>query len=57
MMPRRSAKVVVEEPLSIFTELKEFLQGVYDYIYSTQFVGKVLASVLVVFLGVLSSAS
>src|SRR5215212_1030166 len=46
-------KGMVEEPLSIFTQLKDFLQGVSAYIYSTQFVGKVLASVLVAFLGVL----
>jgi moderate conductance mechanosensitive channel len=46
-------KGVVEEPLSIFTQLRTFLQGVYDYIYSPEFVGKVLASVLVAFLGVL----
>jgi small-conductance mechanosensitive channel len=46
-------KGVVEEPLSIFTQLRTFLQGVYDYIYSPEFVGKVLASVLVAFFGVL----
>jgi small conductance mechanosensitive channel len=46
-------KGVVKEPLSIYMELREFLQGVYDYIYSIQFVGKVLASVLIAFLGVL----
>ena len=29
------AKGVAEEPLSIFMGLREFLQGVYDYIFST----------------------
>jgi moderate conductance mechanosensitive channel len=46
-------KGLAEEPLSIYTELREFLQDVYNYILSLEFVGKALASVLVALLGVL----
>ena len=47
------AKGMAEEPLSIFTGLREFLQDVYKYILGPDFVGNVLASLLVAFLGVL----
>src|SRR5215218_3928301 len=50
---QRVAEDVVEEPRSIFTGLTEFLQNVYEYIRGPDFIGNVLASVLVVFLGVL----
>jgi small-conductance mechanosensitive channel len=46
-------KGVVEEPLSIYSTLREFLQRFSHYILSTDFVGDALASVLVAFLGVL----
>jgi moderate conductance mechanosensitive channel len=46
-------KGVAEEPLSIFNWLREFLQDVSSNIVDPNFVGKVLASALVVFLGVL----
>jgi moderate conductance mechanosensitive channel len=45
-------KGVVKEPLTIFTELRAFLQDVYNYIVDADFVGHVLASALVAFLGV-----
>jgi small-conductance mechanosensitive channel len=47
------AEGVTEEPLSIYQELRGFLQDVYNYIFSADFAGKVLASVLVALLGVL----
>jgi small-conductance mechanosensitive channel len=47
-------KGVVEEPLSIYEGMREFLQGVYGYIFGPDFLGNVLASLLVVFLGVLA---
>ena len=50
---KKVAKGVAEEPLSIFTGLREFLQDVYNYILGPDFVGNVLASLLVAFLGVL----
>jgi small conductance mechanosensitive channel len=46
-------KGVAEEPLSIFKWLREFLQDVSNNIVDPNFVGKVLASALVAFLGVL----
>src|SRR5918993_5077389 len=46
-------KGMVEEPLSIYSTLREFLQRFSNYILSTDFVGDALASVLVAFLGVL----
>ena len=50
---KKVAKGVAEEPLSIFTGLREFLQDVYKYILGPDFVGNVLASLLVAFLGIL----
>jgi moderate conductance mechanosensitive channel len=47
------AKSAADEPLSIFQGLREFLQGVYNYILGPDFIGNVLASLLVAFLGVL----
>ena len=38
---------------SRFTRLSEFLQDVYNYILGPDFVGSVLASLLVAFLGVI----
>jgi small conductance mechanosensitive channel len=46
-------KGLTEEPLSIFKWLREFLQDVSSNIVDPNFVGKVLASALVAFLGVL----
>ncbi|HEX5914354.1 MAG TPA: hypothetical protein VFY54_14605, partial [Rubrobacter sp.] len=50
---KKFAKGVAEEPLTIFTALREFLQGVYNYIFDAEFVGHVLASALVAFIGIL----
>ena len=50
---KKVAKGVAEQPLSIFEGLREFLQDVYNYIFSSDFVGNVLASLLVAFLGIL----
>ena len=50
---KKVAKGVAEEPLSIYEGLSMFLQDVYNYIHSADFLGRVLASVLVAFLGVL----
>jgi small-conductance mechanosensitive channel len=44
---------VTDEPISIFTGLTEFLQDVYEYIRGPDFMGNILASALVVFLGIL----
>jgi moderate conductance mechanosensitive channel len=46
-------KGLADEPLSIFKWLREFLQDVSKNIVDPNFVGKVLASALVAFLGVL----
>jgi small-conductance mechanosensitive channel len=46
-------KGMAKEPLRIYSGLSEFLQDVYDYILSPDFIGSVLASALVAFLGVL----
>jgi small-conductance mechanosensitive channel len=50
---KKVAKGVTDEPLSIFQGLREFLQDVYRYILGPDFIGNVLASLLVAFLGVL----
>src|SRR5215211_3248676 len=50
---KKVAKGVTDEPLSIFTGLREFLQDVYEYILGPDFIGNVLASLLVALLGVL----
>jgi small-conductance mechanosensitive channel len=42
-----------EQPRAIFRGLTEFLQNVYDYVLGPDFVGNVLASVLVIFLAIL----
>lgn len=42
-----------EQPLELFKGLTDFLQAVYHYVLSADFVGNVLASVLVVFLSIL----
>jgi small-conductance mechanosensitive channel len=42
---------VVEQQRSIFTGLREFLWNAYDYVLGPDFIGNVLASLLVVFLG------
>jgi small-conductance mechanosensitive channel len=47
-----AAKGAAKKPLSIFTNLEEFVQDVYNYVLSADFIGSVLASLLVVFLGV-----
>jgi moderate conductance mechanosensitive channel len=50
---KKAAKDVVDEPLSIFRGLREFVQNVYDYVLGPNFIGSVLASLLVVVLGIL----
>ena len=42
---------VAREPLSIFNRMREFLQDTYLYLTSAEFLGNVLASLLVVVLG------
>ena len=49
----RVARGAADEPLSIFNGLREFLQAVYKYILGPDFIGNVLASLLVAFLGIL----
>src|SRR5829696_7568925 len=41
------------EPRSIFKGLGEFLQGTYGYFVSGEFIGDLIASLAVVFLGIL----
>src|SRR5918993_5184266 len=41
------------EPRSIFKGLGEFLQGTYGYFLSGEFIGDLIASLAVVFLGIL----
>jgi small-conductance mechanosensitive channel len=50
---KKVAEDVAEQPLSIFTGLREFSQDVYHYVLGPEFIGNVLASVLVIILGVL----
>ena len=45
---------VVREPKSIYNEITGFLQKTYEYLTSTAFVGDLLASTLVVLLGLLA---
>src|SRR5215203_3736154 len=51
---QRVAKDLADEPTSIFTGLTKFLQEVYHYISGPDFIGNVLASLLVVILGIVS---
>src|SRR5829696_3748468 len=50
---KKVAQGVAEEPLSIYVELRKFLQDVYNYIFSYDFVGNFFAFILVDFLRVL----
>ena len=47
-----AAKDASREPLAIFKGLGEFLEGTYGYFISAEFVGDLLASLAVVFLGI-----
>jgi small conductance mechanosensitive channel len=44
---------VVEQPVSIFNNLREFLNEVYHYVFGPAFLGSVLSSVLVISLGII----
>ena len=46
-----AAKQATREPRAIFNGLREFLEGTYGYVFGPNFIGDVLASVAVVFLG------
>jgi small-conductance mechanosensitive channel len=50
---KKVAKGAAREPLSIFNGIKEFLDSTYNYITSAGFIGDILASLVVVFLGLL----
>ncbi len=43
----------VKQPVSIFTSLRDFAENAYLYVASTKFIGSVLASVLVIILGII----
>ncbi|HEX7169343.1 MAG TPA: mechanosensitive ion channel domain-containing protein, partial [Rubrobacter sp.] len=47
-----AAKDASREPLAIFRGLGEFLEGTYGYFISAEFVGDLLASLAVLFLGI-----
>jgi hypothetical protein len=47
-----AAEDVVEQPVSVFNGLKEFGQSTYEYVTGAEFIGNVLASLLVVVLGI-----
>ena len=47
-----AAEDVVEQPVSVFKGLREFMQNTYGYVTGAEFVGNVLASLLVVILGI-----
>ena len=49
---KKVAKDVAERPVSIVTDLGDFLQAIYHYVLGPDFIGKVLASLLVVVLGI-----
>lgn len=46
-----AGKEATEETVDLFSTVREFIQGVYDYVASADFVGNIIASALVVFLG------
>jgi small-conductance mechanosensitive channel len=46
-----ASKEATKETVSLFSTIKEFLHSLYDYVTSVEFVGNVLASVIVVLLG------
>ncbi len=46
-----ASKEATEETVSLLSTIREFLQGLYDYVTSADFVGNILASVIIVFLG------
>jgi moderate conductance mechanosensitive channel len=50
---KKVAKGAAKEPLSIFKGIREFLDSTREYIISADFIGDVLASLVVVFLGLL----
>lgn len=43
-----------DEPLAIFNGIREFLSSIYKYIFGPDFIGNVLASVIVIFLGLVA---
>lgn len=45
------AKGVAKKPVSVFHSMREFLQGAYDYVIGPQFIGNVIASLIIIFLG------
>jgi len=47
------AKDAAREPLAIFKGIKEFLDSTYGYVTSADFIGDILASLAVLFLGLL----
>src|SRR3712207_3829146 len=46
-----ASKEATQKSVSLLSTISEFLGSVYDYVTSAEFVGNVLASALVVFLG------
>lgn len=50
---KKVAEDAAREPLSIFNGIREFLDSTYEYITSAKFIGDILASLVVVFLGLL----
>jgi moderate conductance mechanosensitive channel len=46
-----ASKEATKETVNLFSTIKEFLQSLYGYLTSAEFVGNVLASVIVVILG------
>jgi small-conductance mechanosensitive channel len=49
-----AASDAIEQPTRIFTGLREFLQNVYHYVLGPDFIGNVIASLLVIFLGIVT---
>jgi small-conductance mechanosensitive channel len=47
-----AAEDVVEQPVTVFNGLREFMQNTYGYVTGAEFIGNVLASLLVVVLGI-----
>lgn len=50
---KKVAKDLAEPPTAIFTGLRKFLSNVSNYVLDPDFIGSVLASVLVIFLGII----
>lgn len=50
---RQVARGAAKEPLSVVAKIEKFLDDAYHYVFGAEFIGHVIASLIVVFLGLL----